>query len=73
MGVIDETSVKLSCEKCGAAEVQRAVQKGSVYGVGAWGNFGDFSQFDASTKQGIDGPEVTSATCKKCKAPARIA
>ncbi len=71
MGIVDSKTVKLSCGTCGAAEVSRAVQRGSSYSLGAWDDF-DFSQFDASTEEGIDGPELTSATCKKCKVPARI-
>jgi hypothetical protein len=72
MGIIDSTSVKLTCAKCGATETGRAVQKGSSYGAGSWGDFGAFFQLDVASEQGIDGPEVTSADCKKCKVPARI-
>ena len=72
MGTIDRTSVKLACVKCGITETSAALQKGSSWSIGSWEDLDPFHQFDASTKQGIDGPEVTSATCKKCKAPAQI-
>jgi len=73
MGIIDETSARLTCAKCGATEVLRAVQKGSSYGLGGWGDFGASSKFEVQSKRGVDGPEVTSAVCRKCKVPAQIA
>lgn len=72
MGVIDETSVRLRCEKCGATDTIRATQKGSVYSPGAWSDFSASKTFDVVSKRGSDGPEVTSAACKNCKAPALV-
>jgi len=72
MGVIDKTWVKLTCNKCGATETSSAVQKGSAYNIGSWSDLSPFSKFQATTKRGEDGPEVTAATCNKCKAPAKV-
>lgn len=72
MGIIDETSAKLTCPKCGAMDTIRASQKGSVYAVGRWGDFSEATNFDVETKRGVDGPEVTSAKCKTCKVAADV-
>jgi hypothetical protein len=72
MGIADETRVRLTCAKCGATDVVHALQKGSGYGLGAWSDFSDSSAFDFDSKNGADGPNMTAATCKRCKVPALI-
>lgn len=72
MGFVDETKVRLTCGKCGATDVIRAVQKGSGWGFGEWGDFSDSSLFDVQSGPGGDGPTVTAATCKRCKVAAQV-
>lgn len=67
MGIVDSIRVRLTCQKCGATDVIRAVQKGSGYGFGSWDDFSDSSLFDVQSQRGVDSPDVTAATCKRCK------
>ena len=72
MGIVDSQSIMLKCEKCGATEESRTVQRGSAYRLGDWDDFSSVERFNLVAPQGRDGPEVTSAECKGCKVPAKI-
>ena len=71
MGVIDKNTVTLRCPSCGQTEMLTAVEKGSVYGSSGWHDFNESAHFFVvSEKDGIAGPHVVSAKCKKCRCDA---
>lgn len=71
MGVIDKKTVTLSCPSCGQTETLTAVEKGSVYGSSGWNDFNESVQFIVvSEEDGISGPNIVSAKCKKCSCDA---
>jgi len=72
MGVIDKTVATVSCAKCGIQEEHSAVEKGSSWGSGGWTSFDEFKNFIVTIESDQYGPEVTSASCMKCGAPAEI-
>jgi len=71
MGIIDKNSVTLYCPSCGQSETLTAVEKGSVYGSSGWNDFNKSEHFIVvSEENGIAGPHVESAKCKKCNCDA---
>ena len=73
MGTIDKLWVKLTCETCGATETASALDKGSMWSGSHWLGLGGFSLFEVHTSGGgLKEPEVTTASCKKCRAPAGV-
>lgn len=72
MGTVDSITWKLKCSQCGAAEKVWATQRGSSFHLGPWSDIHGATLFDLVSKPGIDGPDLDSATCKKCKVPASV-
>ena len=74
MGIIDSTYYRLTCENCGTAETLASHQRGSSWSPGEWGQLGAAKFFDTEIDPGNkgSGPDVVSATCKKCNAEAKI-
>jgi hypothetical protein len=67
MGIIDKTTVKLRCPSCDQSETLTAIEKGSVYGSSGWNDFNESTYFNVSSiDEGIGGPQIVSARCKKC-------
>lgn len=72
MGTIDSLDWKLTCPLCGAAEKVWATQRGSSFNIGPWSDIRGADRFEVVSKPGIDGPDLDSATCKKCKVSASV-
>lgn len=72
MGTIDSLDWKLTCPQCGAEEKVWATQRGSSFNIGPWSDIRGAELFAVVSKRGIDGPDLDSATCKKCQVPARV-
>ena len=67
MGFIDKNTVTLHCPSCDQSETLTAIEKGSVYGSSGWNDFNESAYFDVISKDdGIGGPHIVSAKCKKC-------
>ena len=67
MGIIDKNTVTLRCPSCDQSETLTAVEKGSVYGSSGWNDFNESTYFKVSSEDdGIGGPHIVSAKCKKC-------
>lgn len=72
MGFIDKKTATLTCATCGFSEDLNALEKGDAHSS-SWQTFGSSEHFFfGETEDRIGGPVVTSATCKKCKNPARV-
>lgn len=73
MGTIDSREWKLKCPQCMATGIAWATQRGSSFNIGPWSDIRKSELFDITTSSVvIDGPELDTATCKKCQIPALI-
>jgi len=73
MGTIDKTTYKLSCTTCSVSETTSVLDKGSNWGGSWWQEGASLSLFDTQwSGGGNQEPQLKSATCKKCAAPAKV-
>jgi hypothetical protein len=73
VGFIDQTTFKLSCPKCGAAESVKVLDQGSNWSGSHWQSSGKLDKFEAQWKGGgKEEPEITSAACKSCGSKANV-
>ncbi|GAA5140877.1 hypothetical protein GCM10023213_24160 [Prosthecobacter algae] len=73
MGYSDKLEVTISCDDCGVTEENSAKDYGGGYGGPAWEHLDSFSDFTVvATHDERRGPDIKSATCKKCCKPAKI-
>ncbi len=67
MGIIDKTTYRLTCSRCGAHETASVLDKGSSWGGSHWQSSAKFEQFEISWSGGGNTePVITSAICKRC-------
>jgi predicted nucleic-acid-binding Zn-ribbon protein len=73
MGIIDETTYKLHCPKCGHSESLSILDKGSNFGGSCWQSGAVFTSFETNlTGGGVQAPQLTTAICKTCGTTAII-
>lgn len=74
MGYSDKLTVTISCPHCGISEEQSAKDYGGGWGGPNWERLDAFTSFDVVDSHSEKrGPDVTSATCKKCGKAAKVA
>ncbi len=72
MGIIDSNSFTLSCAECGVKEDVAVHQRGSAYGA-SWQVGPQLNHFDVQwNNDGLMGPVIETATCKKCRTPSEV-
>ncbi len=72
MGFIDSNDFTVTCEKCGATENTRVVQRGSSFGA-HWSDPPALLKFESVwDSEARFGPQLTSAKCRKCGIDAKV-
>jgi len=67
VGIIDKTTYRLTCPKCGAVEKANVLDKGSNWSGSYWQSGATFERFETSwSGGGSTEPDLTSATCRQC-------
>lgn len=67
MGIIDKSTHRLVCPKCGLSETATVLDKGSNWSGSHWQSGTKFEYFDTAWSGGCDAePNLISATCRQC-------
>ena len=73
MGINDQITYTLTCQKCAQVEKKKVLDKGSSFGGSSWQSGVVFSEFDVTwTRGGIYEPSIAKTLCKKCDIAANI-
>jgi len=72
MGIIDSNKFTVACVECGIEEDVVIHEKGSAFGT-SWPVGPGLNHFDVQwNNDGLMGPVIEAATCKKCRTPSEV-